>query len=144
AERSASSNEVSFSRCLPTPLVKNISRGTNPTTSRAFSCGNRMVNTPPSTVNEWTRALAVAAAIIGWIPDSAMSTAHAPCAAHAHAAACAAAAPPPSVAATLQNNGQACSVLTEQTGTAMTAHLMSIAVDVAQFVVAAVQTGAGA
>src|ERR1700736_558041 len=28
AERSASSNEVSFSRCLPTPLVKNISLGT--------------------------------------------------------------------------------------------------------------------
>src|SRR5262245_43751249 len=33
AERSASSNEVSFSRCFPTPLVKNISLGTNPTTS---------------------------------------------------------------------------------------------------------------
>ena len=33
AERSASSNEVSFSRCLPTPFVKNISLGTNPTTS---------------------------------------------------------------------------------------------------------------
>src|SRR5262245_9491717 len=32
AERSASSNEVSFSRCFPTPLVKNISLGTNPTT----------------------------------------------------------------------------------------------------------------
>src|ERR1700730_13443750 len=31
ADRSASSNEVSFSRCLPTPLVKNISFGTNPT-----------------------------------------------------------------------------------------------------------------
>src|SRR5215470_11663006 len=33
ADRSASSNDVSFSRCLPTPLVKNISLGTNPTTS---------------------------------------------------------------------------------------------------------------
>src|SRR5439155_21466746 len=32
ADRNASSNEVSFSRCLPTPLVKNISFGTNPTT----------------------------------------------------------------------------------------------------------------
>jgi hypothetical protein len=32
AERSASSNEVSFSRCFPTPFVKNISFGTNPTT----------------------------------------------------------------------------------------------------------------
>src|SRR6185503_12591450 len=36
AERRASSNDVSFSRCLPTPLVKNISFGTNPTTSRSF------------------------------------------------------------------------------------------------------------
>src|SRR6476469_5883564 len=36
AERSASSNEVSFSRCLPTPLVKNISFGTNPTTTRSL------------------------------------------------------------------------------------------------------------
>src|SRR5215470_883167 len=33
ADRSASSNDVSFSRCLPTPLVKNISLGTHPTTS---------------------------------------------------------------------------------------------------------------
>src|SRR5579871_5107578 len=32
ADRSASSNDVSFSRCFPTPLVKNISLGTNPTT----------------------------------------------------------------------------------------------------------------
>ena len=40
AERSASSNEVSFSRCLPTPLVKNISLGTNPTTSRSLSRGD--------------------------------------------------------------------------------------------------------
>src|SRR5262245_33203163 len=32
AERRASSNEVSFSRCFPTPLVKNISLGTNPIT----------------------------------------------------------------------------------------------------------------
>src|SRR5256885_16245429 len=37
AERSASSNDVSFSRCLPTPLVKNISLGTNPTTTRSLS-----------------------------------------------------------------------------------------------------------
>ena len=40
AERSASSNEVSFSRCLPTPFVKNISLGTNPTTSRSFARGH--------------------------------------------------------------------------------------------------------
>src|SRR4029078_9311734 len=39
AERSASSNDVSFSRCLPTPFVKNISLGTNPTTSRSFVAG---------------------------------------------------------------------------------------------------------
>ena len=32
ADRNASSNEVSFSRCLPTPFVKNISFGTNPAT----------------------------------------------------------------------------------------------------------------
>src|SRR3954464_8345018 len=32
ADRNASSNEVSFSRCLPTPYVKNISFGTNPAT----------------------------------------------------------------------------------------------------------------
>src|SRR5919201_2931260 len=32
ADRSASSKEVSFSRCFPTPFVKNISLGTNPTT----------------------------------------------------------------------------------------------------------------
>src|SRR5438270_7358096 len=32
ADRNASSNEVSFSRCFPTPLVKNISFGTKPTT----------------------------------------------------------------------------------------------------------------
>src|SRR4029079_19725202 len=32
AERSYSSNDVSFSRCLHTPLVKNIALGTNPTT----------------------------------------------------------------------------------------------------------------
>src|ERR1700681_828160 len=37
ADLSASSNEVSFSRCLPTPLVKNISLGTNPSTSRSLS-----------------------------------------------------------------------------------------------------------
>jgi len=47
-----------------------------------------MVNTAPSTVKEWTRALTGVVAIIGWIPDSAMSAAHAPCAEHAHAAAC--------------------------------------------------------
>src|SRR6266576_3675389 len=39
ADLSASSNEVSFSRCLPTPLVKNISFGTNPSTSRSLSGG---------------------------------------------------------------------------------------------------------
>src|SRR5215831_19422109 len=37
AERSASSNDVSFSRCFPTPLVKNISFGTNPTTLSSLS-----------------------------------------------------------------------------------------------------------
>jgi hypothetical protein len=35
ADRNASSNDVNFSRCLPTPLVKNISLGTNPTTVRS-------------------------------------------------------------------------------------------------------------
>ena len=40
AERSASSNEVSFSRCFPTPFVKNISFGTKPTTSRSFVAEN--------------------------------------------------------------------------------------------------------
>src|SRR5262245_3943758 len=43
AERSASSNDVSFSRCLPTPLVKNISFGTNPTTSRLLGCATLLV-----------------------------------------------------------------------------------------------------
>src|SRR5262249_42783284 len=38
ADRSASSNDVSFSRCLPTPFVKNISFGTNPTTSGSIDC----------------------------------------------------------------------------------------------------------
>src|SRR3954464_12528875 len=36
ADLSASSNDVSFSRCLPTPLVRNISLGTNPSTSRSL------------------------------------------------------------------------------------------------------------
>src|SRR5215475_10091111 len=36
AERRASSNDVSFSRCFPTPFVKNISLGTNPITSRSL------------------------------------------------------------------------------------------------------------
>src|SRR5262249_27576831 len=52
AERSASSNEVSFSRGFPTPLVKNISLGTNPTTSRSLSRGICMVNSNGSTVKE--------------------------------------------------------------------------------------------
>src|SRR5215831_12591923 len=39
ADRSANSNEVSFSRCLPTPLVKNISLGTNPTTLMLLVAG---------------------------------------------------------------------------------------------------------
>ena len=47
AERSASSNEVSFSRCLPTPFVKNISLGTNPTTSRSFVAGKLHGKQPP-------------------------------------------------------------------------------------------------
>src|SRR5215510_12097578 len=42
ADRSASSNDVSFSRCLPTPLVKNISLGTNPTTSRSLSTRGKL------------------------------------------------------------------------------------------------------
>src|SRR6058998_685694 len=42
AERSASSKDVSFSRCFPTPLVKNISLGTNPTTSRSLSRGEKV------------------------------------------------------------------------------------------------------
>src|SRR5438034_10092856 len=42
ADLSASSNEVSFSRCLPTPLVKNISLGTNPSTSRSLSRERRL------------------------------------------------------------------------------------------------------
>src|SRR5579863_7889728 len=51
ADRSASSNEVSFSRCLPTPLVKNISLGTNPTTlTLLISTGPCMVNTTFPTV----------------------------------------------------------------------------------------------
>src|SRR5258705_9926086 len=41
ADRSASSNEVSFSRCFPTPLVKNISLGTNPTTLTLLVAGNQ-------------------------------------------------------------------------------------------------------
>ena len=59
AERSASSKEVSFSRCFPTPLVKNISLGTNPTTlsllvrlSRDKHC---MVNSKFPTVKETSR-----------------------------------------------------------------------------------------
>src|SRR5437762_1579131 len=45
AERRASSNEVSFSRCLPTPFVKNISLGTNPATSTLLVAGeNRILN----------------------------------------------------------------------------------------------------
>src|SRR5580765_817355 len=47
ADLSASSNEVSFSRCLPTPLVKNISLGTNPSTSRSFAKRWIMVNEVP-------------------------------------------------------------------------------------------------
>src|SRR6266853_341565 len=48
ADLSASSNEVSFSRCLPTPLVKNISLGTNPSTSRSLSRNEGcMVNEVP-------------------------------------------------------------------------------------------------
>src|ERR1700730_8657156 len=40
ADRSASSKEVSFSRCFPTPLVKNISCGTNPTTLTLLVAGS--------------------------------------------------------------------------------------------------------
>src|SRR5436190_1240252 len=43
AERSASSNDVSFSRCLPTPFVKNISFGTNPITSRSCDVASSRV-----------------------------------------------------------------------------------------------------
>src|SRR5712691_10252340 len=52
AERSASSNEVSFSRCFPTPLVKNISFGTNPTTLTLLVQGTCMVNSKFPTVKE--------------------------------------------------------------------------------------------
>src|SRR4030095_15283007 len=60
AERSASSKEVSFSRCFPTPLVKNISFGTNPTTSTLLDFSHHahpdksecMVNTKFPTVKE--------------------------------------------------------------------------------------------
>src|SRR5713101_6832289 len=41
ADRSASSNEVSFSRCFPTPLVKNISFGTKPTTLTLLVAGTQ-------------------------------------------------------------------------------------------------------
>src|SRR5438093_13646905 len=58
ADRRASSNDVSFSRCLPTPLVKNISFGTNPTTSRSLSYGGKcMVNTKFPTVKETHRKI---------------------------------------------------------------------------------------
>ena len=40
ADRSASSKDVSFSRCLPTPFVKNISLGTNPTTLTLLVAGS--------------------------------------------------------------------------------------------------------
>src|ERR1043166_9580286 len=57
AERNASSNDVSFSRCFPTPLVKNISFGTNPTTSRSSGCrtGNQNGNTYLAGVKEHVR-----------------------------------------------------------------------------------------
>src|SRR5215831_20054279 len=43
ADLRASSNEVSFSRCFPTPFVKNISLGTNPTTLVLLVEGECMV-----------------------------------------------------------------------------------------------------
>src|SRR5713226_8914957 len=52
AERRASSNEVSFSRCLPTPLVKNSSFGTKLITSRSFCAG---LCTSALTQTIWTR-----------------------------------------------------------------------------------------
>src|SRR6185503_445521 len=54
AERSASSNEVSFSRCFPTPLVKNISFGTKPTTLTLLvaAAESGMENTNFPTVKE--------------------------------------------------------------------------------------------
>src|SRR5881392_1660225 len=57
AERSANSNEVSFSLCFPTPLVKNISFGTNPTTSRSSGWleGNQNGNTNLAGVKEHVR-----------------------------------------------------------------------------------------
>src|SRR5436190_23768059 len=57
AERRANSNEVSFSLCFPTPFVKNISLGTNPTTSRSsgLSEGNKNGNTNLAGVKEHVR-----------------------------------------------------------------------------------------
>src|SRR4051812_11792315 len=43
ADRSASSNDVSFSRCLPTPFVKNTSFGTNPATSPLLVAGENWI-----------------------------------------------------------------------------------------------------
>src|SRR4051812_6410901 len=88
AERSARSNQVSFSRWLPAPLVKNISLGTNPTTSRSFGWGEPHGKPRPQHCQGMDARIYRVVAIIGWIPDSAMSAAHAPCAEHAHAAAC--------------------------------------------------------
>ena len=42
AERRASSNEVSFSRCLPTPFVKKSCLGTNPITWRSDASPGRV------------------------------------------------------------------------------------------------------
>src|ERR1051325_2086829 len=57
AERNGSSNGVSLYRCFPTPFVKNISLGTNPTTSRSSGCrtGNQNGNTYLASVKEHVR-----------------------------------------------------------------------------------------
>src|SRR5256885_14029213 len=62
AERRASSNDVSFSRCFPTPLVKNISFGTNPTTLMLLVAG------PPRTARNGQHAHRSARREGGWGP----------------------------------------------------------------------------
>src|SRR4029077_17868280 len=59
AERRASSNEVSFSRCFPTPLVKNISFGTNPTTLTLLVAGTTHGKHPVSDCQGNVRPLVV-------------------------------------------------------------------------------------
>jgi len=53
ADRRASSNEVSFSRCFPTPYVKNISFGTNPTTLTPWPTTLAMLAAEPQEDTAW-------------------------------------------------------------------------------------------